>query len=165
MKSNLIDYLRFVRKVGLPLYCVNVLVQRVLRLDSKLRFNKHFCSRYIGGGYTLPENCLKVKLSLAASGGCYFHAGNGIEIGSGTIWSANVSVISLDHDLDDYDKAVESGPIKIGKNCWLGTGSTVLSGVVLGDKTVVGANSVVTKSFPEGNVIIAGCPAKVIRKL
>lgn len=43
--------------------------------------------------------------------------------------------------------------------------STVLPGVVLGDHTVVGAGSVVTKSFPEGWQVIAGNPAKVIHKL
>jgi len=56
-------------------------------------------------------------------------------------------------------------PIKIGKNCWIGTNSTILPGIELGDRTIVGANTVVTKSFSEGNVIIAGTPAKIVRKL
>ena len=41
--------------------------------------------------------------------------------------------------------------------------SMILPGVVLGDRTIVGAGSVVTKYFPEGNCVIAGNPAKVIK--
>ena len=41
----------------------------------------------------------------------------------------------------------------------------ILPGITLGDNTIVGAGSVVTKSFPEGNCIIAGNPAKKIRDL
>jgi len=43
--------------------------------------------------------------------------------------------------------------------------SIILPGVLLGEKTIVGAGSVVTKSFPDGNCIVAGNPAKVIRNL
>ena len=43
--------------------------------------------------------------------------------------------------------------------------SVVLPGVKLGDHTVVGAGSIVTKSFPEGYCVIAGNPAKMIKKI
>lgn len=43
--------------------------------------------------------------------------------------------------------------------------SVILPGVILGDRTIVGAGSVVNKSFPEGNVIIAGVPAKIVKHL
>ena len=43
--------------------------------------------------------------------------------------------------------------------------SVILPGVVLGEHTVVGAGSIVTKSFPEGYCVIAGNPAKIIRKI
>ena len=55
-------------------------------------------------------------------------------------------------------------PIIIGNNVWLGGHVTVLPGVRIGDNTIVGAGSVVTKSLP-ANVIAVGNPARVIKKL
>ena len=54
-------------------------------------------------------------------------------------------------------------PISIGRGCWIGQNVTVLPGVTLGDNVIVGAGSIVTSSFPS-NVIIAGSPAKVIKR-
>lgn len=51
------------------------------------------------------------------------------------------------------------------EKCWIGMNSMILPGVELGNRTIVGAGSIVTKSFKEGNCIIAGNPAKVIRNL
>ena len=52
--------------------------------------------------------------------------------------------------------------ITIGDNCFIGYKSILLPGVELGNSTIVGAGSVVTKSFPEGNIVIAGNPARKI---
>lgn len=75
-------------------------------------------------------------------------------------------VIFLTHDnsaikiFKDFTDTV--GKIKIGNNCFIGYGSIILPGVVIGDNTIIAAGSVVTKSFKNGNVIIGGNPAKVI---
>ena len=113
----------------------------------------------------IEKDSLSVLKSFALSGGCYIQGCEGIHIGEGTIWSFNVSIISQGHDLDDFSKIPETNPIKIGKNCWIGANSSILPGVVLGNNTIVGANTVVTKSFKDGAVVIAGTPAKIIRKL
>ena len=55
-------------------------------------------------------------------------------------------------------------PIKIGKNCWLGAGVIVLPGVTIGDNSVIGAGSVVTKDIP-ANVVAVGNPCKVLRAI
>lgn len=68
-----------------------------------------------------------------------------------------------DHDLFDKRK-FNSAPIIINRNVWLGNKVTITKGVVLGAHSVVGANSVVTKSFPQ-NVLIGGVPARIIRNL
>ncbi|MGV3077913.1 DapH/DapD/GlmU-related protein, partial [Streptococcus pluranimalium] len=63
------------------------------------------------------------------------------------------------------NSGVEYGaPITLGDNVWLAGGVTVLPGVTLGNNVVVGAGSVVTKSFPD-NVVLAGNPAKVIKTI
>ena len=75
-----------------------------------------------------------------------------------------------DHDhAFTKDTAPGAGPLiveptRIGKRCWLGAHVTVLKGVTIGDGTVVGAGSVVTKSLPPG-VLAVGSPARIIREL
>ena len=54
--------------------------------------------------------------------------------------------------------------VHIGKNCWLGAGVIVLPGITIGDNTVVGAGSVVTKDLPP-NVIAVGNPCRVLREI
>ena len=49
------------------------------------------------------------------------------------------------------------------KNCWIGFNAVILPGVILGDNTIVGAGSIVTKSFESGHCVIAGNPAKIIK--
>ncbi len=55
-------------------------------------------------------------------------------------------------------------PIHIGKNCWLGAGVIVLPGITIGDNTVIGAGSVVTKDIP-ANVVAIGNPCRVLREI
>lgn len=97
--------------------------------------------------------------------GTYFQAIGKITIGKGTWIAPNVGLITANHNINDLDKHDDAKPIVIGKKCWIGMNSVLLPGVVLGDKTIVGAGSVVTKSFPEGNCVIAGNPARLIRKV
>ena len=55
-------------------------------------------------------------------------------------------------------------PVRIGKNCWLGAGVLVMPGVTIGDNSVIGAGSVVTKDIP-ANVVAVGNPCRVLREL
>lgn len=84
--------------------------------------------------------------------------GDDVTIAAGTaLLTHDNSVIKCDLDATDY-----FGRVTIGDSCFIGMHSILLPGVVLGDHTLVGAGSIVTKSFPEGNVVIAGNPARVI---
>jgi len=53
---------------------------------------------------------------------------------------------------------------QIGNNCYIAPGAKLFGKITLGDNMVIGANAVVNKSFPEGNVTIGGVPAKLISK-
>ena len=98
--------------------------------------------------------------------GNYFQNFDGkIYIGKGTYIAMNVGIITSNHDMYDLDKHIPGKDVRIGSDCWIGMNSMILPGVILGERTIVGAGAIVTKSFPEGHCIIAGNPAKVIRKL
>ena len=86
-----------------------------------------------------------------------------IVIGKGTYIAQNVGIVTTNHDLNNLDEHVPGKDVIIGKQCWIGMNSIILPGVILGDHTIVGAGSVVTKSFTEGNCIITGNPAKKLR--
>lgn len=149
------------------LFLINFIVQRIFRLNSRCNFQVHFTSKV----NCTKDNILfnrydpKSAVSFAVSGGCYFNIfpGTTLTIGDQTIWAANVSILTGNHGLLDRNK-YEYKSVAIGRNCWLGTGVTILPGVTLGDNVTVGANSVVTKSFPS-NLVIGGCPARIIKEL
>ena len=72
---------------------------------------------------------------------------------------------TLNHGLAPEDRQTTyPAPIVLGKNVWVGSNSTILQGVTIGDNAVVGAGAVVTKDVPE-NTIVGGVPAKVIRHI
>ena len=96
--------------------------------------------------------------------GCYIQALSPLRIGDHTRIGPNVSLISANHAVHDLARHKPSG-ITIGRNCWIGAGAVVLPGVTLGDFTIVGAGAVVTKSVPKGFCVVAGNPARPIRKL
>lgn len=98
--------------------------------------------------------------------GSYFQCFAGkILIGKGTYIAGNVGLITANHMPEDPDIHLPGKDIIIGEKCWIGMNSVILPGVTLGAHTVVGAGSVVTKSFSEGHCIVAGSPARIIRLL
>ena len=88
-----------------------------------------------------------------------------IHIGKGTYIASGVGIITSNHDINDLSLRTKAVDVKIGEKCWVGMNSIILPGVELGNHTIVGAGSIVTKSFPNGEVIIAGNPARIIRYL
>ena len=97
--------------------------------------------------------------------GIYYQALGKIHIGKGSYIGPNVGLITANHDLCDLDRHLEPQDIFLGPDCWIGMNSIILPGVVLGARTIVGAGAVVTKSFEEGYCVVAGNPAKVIKRL
>lgn len=154
--SNLIEY--FLSPTSNSLRIVNLIFQKIFRINGKIKFMVHYTSK-VNGDILLGKD---VARYFANSGGCYFSAINGIEIGDGTIFAPGVKVISANHDVDDFNNHIKKEPIRIGKNCWLGANSVILPGVQIGDGVIVAAGAVVTKSFQD-QVVVGGVPAKIIK--
>ena len=90
-----------------------------------------------------------------------------IYVGDYTMIAPNVVLATAAHPIlpNLREQAYQYNmPIHIGKNCWLGAGVIVLPGVTIGDNTVVGAGSVVTKDLP-ANVVAVGNPCRVLRPI
>ena len=87
-----------------------------------------------------------------------------VHIGEHTLFGPAVQIYTATHPLnaEERRKKEYAKPIRIGADCWIGGGAIILPGVTIGDKTVIGAGSVVTKSLP-GGVLAAGNPCRVLR--
>lgn len=88
-----------------------------------------------------------------------------VYVGDYTQFGPNVVLAVAGHPIDPALR--EQGyqynlPIHIGRNCWIGAGALILPGVTIGDNTVIGAGSVVTRDIPSG-VVAVGNPCRVLR--
>lgn len=151
--------------VGLVL--INLIVQRLFRINGRVTSMVHFTSKVTApAGLQMMGVGINLERCLALNGGIHIQAANGVSIDRSVLIAPGVKIVSGNHDLSDFSaSAVEGRPIEVLHGCWLGANSVVLPGVRLGAKTIVGAGAVVTKSFDEGNIIIAGNPAVKIRNL
>lgn len=90
-----------------------------------------------------------------------------IYVGDYTMFGPNVTVATASHPVLPIlrEKQYEYNlPIHIGRCCWIGAGSVILPGVSIGDNTVIGAGSVVTKDIP-ADVVAVGNPCRVMREI
>ncbi len=151
-------------------------VKKPMRIIGKKRI-------YLGDYVTLLNNCrletirswggdilkgvLKIGKNTSFQQGCHIIAAKEVIIGDDCVFSAYVYISDCSHDYnpqeDIMSSKLEIKPVKIGNHCFVGIGSCIMPGVQLGECVVVGANSVVTKSFP-GYCMVAGAPARVIKR-
>jgi acetyltransferase-like isoleucine patch superfamily enzyme len=159
----------------------------MLRAEAYIRFpiEGNVLESLDDGRLTIGRNTLlepRCWITIADEGrvsigeGCFLNlhtmiaAQDEVTIGDHTMFANNCFVSDASHRFDDATVPVtwqgftSKGPTRIGSNCWFGVGCVVTTGVTIGDRCVVGANSVVTRDLPPG-VIAAGAPAKIIREI
>lgn len=133
----------------------------------------------VGEGTLLEPGCwvtmaptarIEIGLGCFLNRGVMLAAAERIEIGDHVMFANGCFVGDADHRYDDPDVPITwqgfepQGPVRIGSNCWFGVGCVVTGGVTIGERAVIGANSVVTRDIP-GGTIAAGIPAKPIREI
>ena len=94
-------------------------------------------------------------------------AGNKVTFGDNVLIGPDCGIYAAGHPLDveQRNAGLEyAQPIHVGNNVWIGGGVKILSGVTIGDNTVIAAGSVVTKDIP-ANVLAGGVPCRVLRKI
>ena len=104
--------------------------------------------------------------SFVNAGGVFLDCGT-ITIGDRSQIGPGVQLLAADHPTEPERRLSDiefSRPISIGQNCWIGGGAIVCPGVSVGDHSVIGAGSIVTRDVPS-RVVAAGNPCRVIRQL
>ena len=140
--------------------------EQIVELFSKLtgtQVDKSF--RCFPPFYTDCGKNIKIGKNVFINACCRFQDQGGIEIGDGSLIGHNTTIATLNHDFNPDKRAnLHPSHVKIGKNVWIGSDSTILPGVEIGDGAVIGAGSVVTKNVP-ANSIAVGSPARVIKQI
>ena len=145
-----------------PLYLIlkSFFVQKLIGFNRNVPWPVHWTSK-ISASHKINRGTRFPGLSM----GCHIDGRNGIHFGQNVWVGPRVSIISMNHNANNFHQYIECSPIVIGDNCWLATNAVILPGVELGPHTIVAAGAVVTQSFKEGNQVLAGVPARIVKKL
>lgn len=101
----------------------------------------------------------------------YINATSGVYIGDDVTLSRGSSIISTGYDMNEFFTTGQkvhfsNRSIRIGNHCWIGAGAIILPGVqISGEYVVVGAGTVVTKDIIESRVVVAGNPARIVKRM
>ena len=96
---------------------------------------------------------------------CHFQDHGGVTLGEGCQIGHNVVFATLNHGVTPEDRPhTYPAPIVLGRGVWVGSNSTILQGVTIGDNAIIAAGAVVTKDVP-ANTVVGGVPAKVIKQI
>ena len=145
-------YLTIFRAVHIPWrHLYNFHVSTNVRIGKDCKFIRDFSPLEIGPNCTISDRC---TIECGPS--------SPVTINEGCIISHNCNLIAAMRNTSSMLGYKFQTPIWIGNECRIGCGSTILGGATLGARCVVGANSVVTKCFGEGETI-AGSPARKLR--
>lgn len=159
--------LRFGRRLqtdGICFVCPGV--QLEIGRDATLRIGRW---AWIGNGSKIRVHEGQVSIGAKTVMGqeCTISAYQHVSIGRECILADRVMLIDFDHGVVEVDRPIRlqgiyKRDVRVGHNVWMGYGTCVLRGVVVGDNSILGTNTVVTKPVPD-NAVVGGSPARVIR--
>jgi lipopolysaccharide O-acetyltransferase len=155
---------------------------RIIRSHAKIRGIKYISiGKNFSAGYRLrmdafggEERQIEIGNNVNMGDDVHIAAVKKVIIGADSLLASKIYI--SDHNHGKYDGLMQSEPFEriyerklnskeviIGKNVWIGEFVSILPGVKIGDNSIIAANSVVTKDVP-GNTIVAGVPAKPLKK-
>lgn len=153
--------------VALLFYLFNAFVSRIPVYAIRHFYLRRVLGIRIGKQSSIHMSCFITGLHISVgdcstiSRKCHLDGRGGLTIGSYVSISPEVYTVSLTHDAQDPAFGLLSKPLVIEDYAWIGARTMIMPGVTIARGTVVGAQSVVTKSFPPYS-IIAGVPAKLL---
>nr|WP_246082003.1 DapH/DapD/GlmU-related protein [Peptacetobacter hominis] len=184
--ENFIEYMNSKKEIeaGSDIHkYMGYLAQEALKITVEMNSKYHtpeevhelmekLTGRKVGEGFAIfppfYTDCGKntfIDKNVFINSGCKFQDQGGITIGEGTLIGHNVVIATLNHNMSPEKRGnMIPAPVQIGKNVWVGSNSTILSGVKIGDGAVIAAGAVVTKDV-EKNTVVGGVPAKKIREV
>lgn len=168
-----------------PIVSVHLMLEgtREFYIGSRLNI-KGYKDFHLGTGSTVGKDC-RISCISGYSKGIYKPSVNigskvyiayhftalsaaPITIGDNSLLASGIFITSFNHGMNpEYtesygDTPLEVGAVKIGRGCWIGENVIITPGVTLGDRCIVAAGSVVTKSFPAYSMV-GGIPAKILK--
>lgn len=153
----------------LRLYVCNNFISIFPSHIVRLWFYKVVMNFEIGKGSSILMRCdfdcsrgFSIGGTSVINEGCRIDTRGGVVIGSNVSISRSVTILTADHDMDDPELLGRTKQVRIEDYAWIGTGATIMPGVVIGRGAVVAAGSLVTKNVEAFNVV-AGIPAKIIK--
>lgn len=146
-----------------PLYCNN---PRAVSVGAGVLVSRQFvlADLKVGEG-SLPKIVIGDGCTIMYRFQC--NAAESVRIGNNVLIASNVLITDSDHVVEpegipvSRNQKLVTSPVVVEDNCWLGQNAVILKGVVIGHDSIVGANSVVTRSVPPLSVV-AGNPARII---
>jgi acetyltransferase-like isoleucine patch superfamily enzyme len=146
---------------------IDALSRRGVRLGNRVTVGKYAIIEATSVLWNVAEG-LDVGDGSSIGDWSFIGCAGGVSIGSNVLMGQRVSIHSENHTYEDphrliRDQGVSHKGVRIGDDCWLGSGAVILDGVDLGDGCVVAAGSVVTKSFPP-RTVLGGVPAREIAR-
>jgi acetyltransferase-like isoleucine patch superfamily enzyme len=157
-------YGRRLRTDGLCFVCPGVRLE--IGRNATLRIGRW---AWIGDGSKIRVHEGEVSIGAKTVMGqeCTISAYQHVEIGRECIVADRVMLIDFDHGVVEVERPIRlqgiyKRDVRVGHNVWIGYGACILRGVTVGENSIVGTSTVVTRDVPE-NAVVGGSPARVIR--